>query len=316
MTNALSTTTASAAPAPALAIRAAGLTKRFGRRLAVDRASFEVPVGTVTGFVGPNGAGKTTTLRMLVGLARPTSGDAEVLGHSIESPASYLRQVGALIEGPAFYPGLTGWQNLMLLTTLGRFDPGRINVVLELVDLADRADDQLRTYSLGMKQRLGIAAALLGEPKVLILDEPTNGLDPAGIRDMRELVGRIARSGLTVLISSHLLAEVQSVCDWLVIIERGHLAYEGTIHALIEQHSEGLIVRTADPNELEHVAALSAAAGYHAERDDRRLRIQAPSAFAGELNRLCAQRHIVLTEITPVRVSLEQRFLELTGDDQ
>ena len=311
MRNALSTTTSAA-----LAIRAAGLTKRFGRRLAVDRASFEVPVGTVTGFIGPNGAGKTTTLRMLVGLARPTSGDAEVLGHSIESPASYLGQVGALIEGPAFYPGLTGWQNLMLLTTLGRFDPGRINVVLELVDLADRADDQVRTYSLGMKQRLGIAAALLGEPKVLILDEPTNGLDRAGIRDMRQLVGRIARSGLTVLISSHLLAEVQSVCDWLVIIERGHLAYEGTIHALIEQRSEGLIVRTADPNELEQVAALSAAAGYHAERDDRRLRIQAPSAFAGELNRLSAQRHIVLTEITPVRVSLEQRFLELTGDDQ
>jgi ABC-2 type transport system ATP-binding protein len=305
-----------ASAAPALAIRAEGLTKRFGRRLAVDDASFDVPVGTVTGFVGPNGAGKTTTLRMLVGLTRPTSGGAEVLGHSVESPAAYLARVGALIEGPAFYPGLSGWRNLEVLTTLGRFDPARIDVVLELVDLEDRANDLYRTYSLGMKQRMGIAAALLGEPEILILDEPTNGLDPAGIHDMRELVARIAQSGLTVLISSHLLAEVQSVCDWLVIIERGRLAYEGTIHALLDQGSEGLIVATADPNELEQVAALAATAGYDAERDDGRLRIQAPPEFAGELNRVCHEHHIVLTEVTPVRVSLEQRFLELTGDDR
>jgi ABC-2 type transport system ATP-binding protein len=299
-----------------LAVRVDRLTKHFGRRVAVDDASFCVPVGTVTGFVGPNGAGKTTTLRMLVGLVRPTSGAAEVLGRSIESPATYLGRVGALIEGPAFYPGLSGWRNLEVLTTLGRCDPARIGVVLALVGLTDRAHDLYRTYSLGMKQRLGIAAALLREPEVLILDEPTNGLDPAGIRDMRELVARIAGSGLAVLISSHLLAEVQSVCDWLVIVERGHLVYEGTIDALLEQGTEGLIVSTADPHELEQVAALVTAAGYQVQREDEHLRIQAPAAFGGELNRACWEHHIILTEVTPVRVSLEQRFLELTGADQ
>jgi ABC-2 type transport system ATP-binding protein len=304
-----------------VAIRVQGLTKRFGRRVAVDGASFVVPAGTVTGFVGPNGAGKTTTLRMLVGLSRPTSGAAEVLGHSIASPSVYLGRVGALIEEPAFYPGLSGWRNLEVLTTLGRYDPARIGVVLDVVDLADRAGDLFRTYSRGMKQRLGIAAALLREPEVLILDEPTNGLDPSGIHDMRELVARITQSGLTVLVSSHLLAEVQSVCDWLVIIDRGRLAYQGTIDALLEQGSEGLIVATADPHDLEQVAVLVAAACYHAEPDNNRLRIQAPPAFAAELSRACMEHHIVLTELTPTRVSLEQRFLELTrahqtGDDQ
>jgi ABC-2 type transport system ATP-binding protein len=300
-------------PVSGLAIRSEGLTKRFGERLAVDRASFNVPAGTVTGFVGPNGAGKTTTLRMLVGLSRPTSGSAEVLGHSIASPAEYLDRVGALIEEPAFYPGLSGQRNLEVLTTLGRYNPARIRGVLEIVDLADRRDDLFRTYSRGMKQRLGIAAALLREPEVLILDEPTNGLDPGGIHDMRELVARIAQRGLTVLVSSHLLAEVQSVCDWLVIIDRGRLAYQGTLDALLEHGKEGLIVATADPHDLEHVAALASAAGYHAERDSDRLRIQAPPTFAAELSRACMEHHIVLIELTPARVSLEQRFLELTG---
>jgi ABC-2 type transport system ATP-binding protein len=299
-----------------LAIRVEGLTKRFGRRLAVDRASFDVPAGTVTGFVGPNGAGKTTTLRMLVGLSRPTSGAAEVLGHSIVSPGVYLGRVGALIEEPAFYPGLSGSRNLQVLTTLGRCDPARIDEVLAVVDLGDRAGDAFRTYSRGMKQRLGIAAALLREPEVLILDEPTNGLDPAGIHDMRELVARIAQSGLTVLVSSHLLAEVQSVCDWLVIIDKGRLAYQGTIDALLEQGCAGLTVATADPHDLQQVVALAAAAGYRAERDNGSLRIQAPATFAGELNRACMEHQIVLTELTPSRVSLEQRFLELTGADQ
>lgn len=299
--------------APHDAIRVEGLTKRFGRRLAIDGASFDVPVGTVTGFVGPNGAGKSTTLRMLVGLVRPTSGGAAVLGHSIASPGAYLDRVGALIESPAFYPGLSGWRNLKVLTTLGRCDRARIEPVLELVGLTERAHDLYRTYSLGMKQRLGIAAALLREPEVLILDEPTNGLDPAGIRDMRELVARIAGSGLTVLVSSHLLAEVQSVCDWLVIVDRGRLVYEGTTDALLDQGDEGFIVATQDPGELVLVAALVSAEGYHAHLEDDHLRIAAPPGFGGELNRMCWEHQIVLTEVTPVRVSLEQRFLELTG---
>jgi ABC-2 type transport system ATP-binding protein len=301
---------------PPLAIRVDGLTKRFGHRVVVDHASFDVPAGTVTGFVGPNGAGKTTMLRMLVGLVRPTSGSAVVLGHAVDKPARYLPRVGALIEGPAFYPALSGRRNLEVLQRLGRFDRARVAVVLGLVGLVDRADDRFRTYSLGMKQRLGIAGALLGEPDLLILDEPTNGLDPAGIRDMRQLVARIAQSGLTVLVSSHQLAEMQSVCDWIVIVKRGRLVYEGTLDALLAHGTEGLIIATADPNQLDQVATFVAAAGYEAERQNGRLRIDAPPEYTAALSRACQTHDIVLTEVTPVRVSLEERFLELTGDNQ
>jgi len=296
------------------AIRAVGLTKHFGRQTAVDDATFEVPNGVVAGFVGPNGAGKTTTLRMLLGLVRPTSGHAEVLGRSIEHPAEYLPAVGALIEGPAFYSGLSGRQNLDVLATLGAIDRTRVDTVLDIVNLAERADDLFRAYSLGMKQRLGIAAALLRDPALLVLDEPTNGLDPAGMRDMRELVTAIAAQGPTVFVSSHLLGEIQSVCNWLVVVQRGRLAYQGSVAELIDGAIEHLVVATERPDDLPAVARIAEAAGHATTVAESRLTIEAPAAFAGELARRAAADGITLTEMTPVRGTLEDRFLQLTGE--
>jgi len=295
------------------AICADGLTKRFGARVAVDNATFEVPAGTVAGFVGPNGSGKSTTLRMLLGLVRPTRGEAQVLGHSIARPWSYLPRVGALIEGPAFYAGLTARENLEVAATLGRIDEDRIPGALDLVGLSDRADDPFKTYSLGMKQRLAIAGAMLRDPALLVLDEPTNGLDPAGIREMRELVRSIADLGPTVFLSSHLLAEIQSVCEWLVVVERGRLVYQGPTDELLEHGDDGFIVATETPEGLLALGQLIDAAGHRADRVDGRLRVYAPAAFAAELSREASARGVVLTELIPVRASLEDRFLELTG---
>jgi ABC-2 type transport system ATP-binding protein len=188
-----------------------GLTKRCGTRNVVNQLSFEMSPGTITGFVGPNGAGKTTTIRMLLGLVRASDGRGDVVGGD-------LSRVGALIDGPAFYPALSARGNLRLLATLGGIEWDRVDDVLAQVDLAERAGDQLRSYSLGMRQRLGIAAALLPDPLVPFLDEPTNGLDPQGIREVRALLRRLADAGTTMLVSSHLLSEIEHVCDQLVVI--------------------------------------------------------------------------------------------------
>jgi ABC-2 type transport system ATP-binding protein len=208
-------------PSPAVVVR--GLTKRYGSRTVVDRLDFEIPAGAVAGLIGPNGAGKTTILRMLLGLVRPDGGTGTVVGQPITTPAAYLPSVGALVEAPAFYPGLSGARNLAVYATLAGIAPSRVPIVLERLGLADR------TYSLGMRQRLGIAAALLGDPALVVLDEPTNGLDPAGIRDMRGIIRSICADGRTVLVTSHLLTEVQQVCDWLVVINRGQRRFEGVI---------------------------------------------------------------------------------------
>jgi ABC-2 type transport system ATP-binding protein len=295
------------------AIRARGLTKRFGRRRAVDDATFEIPARTVTGFVGPNGAGKTTTLRILLGLVKPTGGTAEVLGHPITEPWTYLPRVGALIEGPAFYPGLSGRENLEVLTTLGRISTTRVDAALELVDLADRAADPYKAYSLGMKQRLGIAAAMLREPDLLILDEPTNGLDPAGMHEMRRLVARIGALGPAVLVSSHLLSEIETACSWLVIVDRGRLAYQGPTTALLADATSAFVVATTDDASLDALAGLVTSAGHLSQRQDGRLRVEAPLDFVPMLSRQAAAAGIVLTELTPVTATLEDRFLELTG---
>ena len=187
------------------AISVSELSKQYGDRSAVNKISFDVPAGSVCGFIGPNGSGKTTTIRMLLGLISPSQGSGEVLGESILHPARYLDRVGAMIEGPAFYPSLSGIENLKVLAHLGGFSTERIPKLLEIVDLEDRGASKFKTYSLGMKQRLGIAAALLPDPSLLILDEPTNGLDPAGIQEVRQLLRNLADQGMTVFVSSHLL---------------------------------------------------------------------------------------------------------------
>ena len=197
-----------------------GLTKHYGKRVAVDALSVELPRGVVAGFIGPNGAGKTTTMAMLLGLVRPTSGSGTVLGEPLDRPERYLGQVGALVEGPALWPALTGVENLRVLARLGGNDARRIPEVLDLVGLADRAGDRFGEYSLGMKQRLGIAAALLGDPELLVLDEPANGLDPVGMSEMRDLLGALAAEDRTVLVSSHMLGELEQISDWLLIIDQ------------------------------------------------------------------------------------------------
>jgi ABC-2 type transport system ATP-binding protein len=206
-----------------------GLTKRYGSRTVVDALDFEIPAGAVTGLVGPNGAGKTTVLRMLLGLVRPDGGTGTVIGRPLGDPAAYLRWVGAMVEGPAFYPGLSGERNLVVYATLAGIDRARVPLVLERFGLAERAGDAYRTFSLGMRQRLGIAAALLGDPAFVVLDEPTNGLDPSGIRAMRGIIRSIAEDGRTVLVTSHLLNEVQQVCDWLIVIDRGRRRFQGVL---------------------------------------------------------------------------------------
>jgi ABC-2 type transport system ATP-binding protein len=218
--------------APA-AIDVRGLTKRYNEALAVDDLSFVVPQGSITGFIGPNGSGKTTTIRMLMHLAKPDAGQARVLGVPIERPQDFLPLVGALIESPAFEPNLSGSRNLLALAYLGRTNPARIPPLLDLVGLGSAGKKPYKAYSLGMKQRLGIAAAMLSDPKLLILDEPTNGLDPNGIREVRDLLQRLAKSGKTIFVSSHLLGELQRICSHLVIIDKGRLRYQGTVDGLM-----------------------------------------------------------------------------------
>src|SRR3954447_13806660 len=230
---------------PALSV--SKLTKRYGDRTVVDDLAIELPRGVVAGFVGPNGAGKTTTMAMLLGLVRPSAGGGTVLGEPIDRPAAYLPRVGALIESPAFYPSLSGAENLRVFATVGGHDVARIPALLDQVGLAGRGDDRYRSYSLGMKQRLGIAAALLGEPELLILDEPANGLDPEGVREMRALIGRLAGSGRTVLVSSHDLSELEQVCDWLVLIDTGRSLYQGPTRDLLDGVMAGLAVAAEDP---------------------------------------------------------------------
>jgi len=299
----------------ASAIRTAGLTKDYGRLRAVDGLTIEVPVGAVAGFVGPNGAGKSTTIRMLLGLVAPTAGSGEVLGVPISRPADYLARVGAMIEGPAFYPTLSGRRNLQALAALGGFSRKQVDEVLETVHLADRAGDAYRSYSTGMKQRLGIAAALLGEPRLLILDEPVNGLDPAGIIEVRELLGALAARGVTVFVSSHLLSEVQLVAGWLVMIKQGRLLYDGpTEQALALQR--GVLVVAGDGEDGRGpgvLVGIAERAGYPVTvGEDRLLRVEAPAEFAGELNRAAMLAGVTLTELHYERPTLEEAFFAIT----
>jgi ABC-type multidrug transport system ATPase subunit len=288
------------------------LTKRYGERIvAVDRLAMRVPRGEVYGFLGPNGAGKTTTLRMLLGLVRPTSGSALVLGAAPGSPAS-LARVGALIETPTFYPFLSGRDNLRVLSRHAGTPESRIDVVLEEVDLATRASDSFGTYSLGMKQRLGIAAALLKDPELLILDEPTNGMDPAGMAEMRDFIRRLGRGRRTVLLSSHLMAEVEQICDRVGVISKGRIVGEGTVDEL--RGRESLWVRAEPLDDAERVLRTVRGIEEFA-RIDGGLRIAADPTAAPAINRALVEAGIAVGELRPERASLEKVFLELTESE-
>ena len=300
---------------PAISLQ--GLTKAYGERLAVDDLTIDVPAGVVAGFVGPNGAGKTTTMAMLLGLITPTGGDGTVLGAPLGDPERYLGGVGALIEGPAFYPALTGARNLAVLATAGGHDLTQIPRLLDLVGLAERGDDRVRGYSFGMKQRLGIAAALLGDPRLLILDEPINGLDPAGVHEMRGLIGRLARADRTVLVSSHVLAELEQVCDWLIVIDGGRLAFQGPAADLLDRAGASLVVAPEHLADLDRLRGLLALAGHASEQGDDHLQIAVngddPRGLAAAVNRAAGGGGIVLAELRVARTSLEDRYLTMVN---
>jgi ABC-2 type transport system ATP-binding protein len=298
-----------------LAVSTAGLTKRFGSRTVVDDVALAIPAGSVCGFVGPNGAGKTTTIRMLLGLVRATSGSGTILGGSLTEPATYLHKVGALIESPAFYPQLSGRENLKALARLGRLPLAAVDPVLERSGLLARAGDRYRSYSLGMKQRLGIAAAMLAGPELLILDEPTNGLDPAGIVEMRGLIQSFAADGITVLVSSHLISEIEQICDYVVMIRAGRLVHQGSVAALrAAQQAEFLIAPEHDAD-AERTAGLLRRAGCTVTPGGTAgaLLVEAPGISAADLNRLDAQDGITLRQLGERTRSLERAFFALTG---
>jgi ABC-2 type transport system ATP-binding protein len=296
-----------------LAVATSGLTKKFGARLAVDRIDLRIPHGAVSGFVGPNGAGKTTTIRMLLGLIRPTAGSGAVLGHPLTHPAAYLARVGALIEAPAFYPSLSGRANLRALARLGRLDLDRVDDLLDRVGLLERAGDAYRSYSLGMKQRLGIAAALLPSPALLVLDEPANGLDPAGILEVRRLLRALADDGITIFVSSHLLGEIEQICDHLVMIQHGKLVFQGPVADLFAAQGAQLEARPERSADLAALVALVEGAGRAVTVVDGTLRVSADDTWAAELNRLAFGAGITLTHLSARRSSLEDAFFELTG---
>jgi ABC-2 type transport system ATP-binding protein len=306
----------SAAAPDGLAVVTVGLTRRYGQRTAVNGISLQVPRGAIAGFVGPNGAGKTTTLRMLLGLIAPSAGSGSVLGAPLTRPPEYLGRVGALIEGPAFYPALSGWDNLRVLARLGRIPDARIAEVLARVGLASRAGDRFRSYSLGMKQRLGIAAALLPSPELLILDEPANGLDPAGIVEMRSLLRSLADEGGTILVSSHLLSEIEHICDHLIVIRDGSLRFQGTLAQLAGLGSPELVIRPDNSGDIDRVVGLLTSWGLPARVDDANgrasVRVSADPETAGSLNYALMKAGVVLAELRPQQQSLEESFFALT----
>jgi ABC-type multidrug transport system ATPase subunit len=289
-----------------------GLTKRYGQRTAVDAVNLTVRRGEIYGFLGPNGAGKTTTLRMLLGLVRPTSGSATVLGHPPGAPAA-LRRIGALIEGPGCYPYLSGRENLRVLARYASLHDVAVEAALAQVDLTDRAGDRYRSYSLGMKQRLGVAAALLGDPALLILDEPTNGLDPAGMADMRDLIRSLADHGQTVVLSSHLLGEIEQICDRVGVIAQGRLRVESSV-ADLRGHAS-LLVR-AEPLPAAAVVAERLVGAAQVSIVDGSLRLAVRLDRAPELVRAMVQADLAVHEVHAQERTLEDAFFALVAQKE
>jgi ABC-type multidrug transport system ATPase subunit len=289
------------------------LTKRYGSGvLAVDSVDMSVRRGEVYGFLGPNGAGKTTTLRMLVGLIRPTSGTATVAGHAPGSPAG-LARIGSLIESPGFYPYLSGRENLRVVADLASVSQRRVDEVLDIVELSSRAGRKFGTYSTGMKQRLGVAASLLKDPELLILDEPSNGLDPQGMAEMRKLIKDIGQGDRTVLLSSHLLGEVEQICDRVGVISNGKLVRQSTVQDLIGE--EGVLVRAQPLDRAQQV--LATMFGSDAiSRQDGALHLKVKPEQSTEINRQLVSAGIGVSELRPFERSLEEVFFQLTGEKQ
>lgn len=290
-----------------------GLTKRYGSGvLAVDSVDMSVRRGEVYGFLAPNGAGKTTTLRMLVGLIRPTSGTATVAGHGPGAPAG-LARIGTLIESPGFYPYMSGRDNLRVMADLAGASQKRVEEMLDVVELASRAGRKFGTYSTGMKQRLGVAAALLKDPELVVLDEPTNGLDPQGMAEMRKLIKDIAHSERTVLLSSHLLGEVEQICDRVGVISNGRLVRQSTVRDLLGE--ESVRVR-AQPIEQATEILTAMFGPALISREDGALHLKTKPANSAEINRQLVCAGVRVSELRPVERSLEEVFFQLTGEKQ
>src|SRR5262245_22738560 len=295
-----------------------GLRKTYRRRWhqprqALDGFDMTVEAGQVHGFLGPNGSGKTTTLRTLLGLIRPGGGTMRLLGHPV--PADQARvagMVGAIVESPQFFPHFSARDTLSLLADAGRVPRKRVPEVLELVGLRDRARDRVKTYSLGMKQRLAVASALLKHPRLLILDEPANGLDPGGIREMRDLMRRLAESGMTVVLSSHILGEVQQICDSVTIISKGRRVAAGPVNEVLAQHSTGSVrVRLESAEDLTLASLTLQTAGLAVTRHADHLMLTGVDKPA-TITRALAERDLYVSELAPIAVDLEDVFLLLT----
>lgn len=301
-----------------LVIETTGLRKSYrtrrGVQVAVDGLDLAVPAGGVHGFLGPNGSGKTTTIRMVLGLARADAGSVKLFGAEVPRQLpSVIGRVGAVVEQPRLFPGFSGRRNLQLLARSIGGDDGRVDTVLGAVGLTDRAGDRYKSYSLGMKQRLAIAATLLKEPDLLILDEPTNGLDPAGIREIRSLIRDLAASGTTVLISSHILAEIQQVCDSVTIIGRGRMLAGGAVADVLQRSGARaeFRVRVPDTDTAPLAASVLIQDGLTVRHDDGVLLVGEADDPA-RITRVLAERQIYLSELTPVAGDLESAFLRIT----
>ena len=291
-------------------IEVTGLSKRFGKTQAVSRLSFRVEPGTITGFLGPNGAGKSTTLRAVLGLVHPDAGGATVLGVRYRELDRPFHRVGAVLEASEVHPGRSGRNHLRVLAAAAGIPRSRVEEVLALVELTSAAKKRVKGYSLGMRQRLGLATALLGDPEVLVLDEPANGLDPAGVRWLRDLLRSLAADGRTILVSSHVLAEVAQTVDRVVIIHRGSLVQQASIAEVLAGAQGATRVQTPDSARLRELLAAQGATVTAV--DEQTLAVDLAPARVGEL---AAANAIVLHELTVERATLEEVFLELTGGE-
>lgn len=295
-----------------------GISKRVGKRILVENLSFRISAGEVFGFLGPNGAGKTTTIRMLVGLIRPTNGRIRIGGYDLQTHfTEAIRQVGSLVENPEAYSFLTGWENLkQSARILGNVEDSWIHEVVSWVGLTERIHDRVKTYSLGMKQRLGIAQTLLGKPRLLILDEPTNGLDPAGIRELRGFIRRLVdEMEMAVLISSHLLSEVEMMCDRVGIMQRGRFIREATIEELMKETRDRFLFRFT-PMEKGEELLKKIPFVKEIKGDGERIICHMPADRVPQVISALVQADIHIREVSPIHVTLEDLFLSLTGGEQ